>query len=128
MPRPVLLSYATFTETSVTRSMPLKENSSAGEGLERSCQGAVAGWIASTGPVNGVELFRAWFAGEAYQRHRHDTYAAGVTDSGVQVFDHRGAVHHRFDACRLGQDWLNCFSPLPGSARPLTATLHGSIR
>ena len=43
-------------------------------------------------PVAGVELFRAWFAGEAYERHRHDTYAIGVTDSGVQVFDYRGAV------------------------------------
>jgi len=30
--------------------------------------------------------------GEAYQKHRHDTYAIGVTDSGVQVFDYRGAV------------------------------------
>jgi AraC-like DNA-binding protein len=39
-----------------------------------------------------VELFRAWFAGEAYQKHRHDTYAIGLTDRGVQVFDYRGAV------------------------------------
>jgi len=66
---------------------------SAGEGLERSCQGTIAGWIASTGPVGGLELFSAWFAGEAYQKHRHDTYAIGVTDSGVQVFDYRGAAH-----------------------------------
>jgi AraC-like DNA-binding protein len=73
--------------------MHLEQTGSAGEGLERSCQGAVVGWIASTGPVDGVELFRAWFAGEAYQKHRHDTYAVGVTDTGVQVFDYRGAVH-----------------------------------
>jgi AraC-like DNA-binding protein len=73
--------------------MSVKQSKSAGEGLERSCQGTIAGWIASTGPVDGVELFRAWFAGEAYQKHRHDTYAVGVTDSGVQVFDYRGAVH-----------------------------------
>jgi len=72
--------------------MRLKETRSAGEGLERSCQGAVAGWIASTRPAGGVELFSAWFAGEAYQRYRHDTYAIGVTDFGVQVFDYRGAV------------------------------------
>jgi AraC-like DNA-binding protein len=72
--------------------MRLKQTRSAGKGLERSCQGTVAGWIASTGPVGGVELFRAWFAGQAYQKHRHDTYAIGVTDSGVQVFDYRGSV------------------------------------
>ena len=73
--------------------MRLKETRSAGEGLERSCQGTVAGWLASSRPVGGVELFSAWFAGEAYQKHRHDTYAIGVTDSGVQVFDYRGSVH-----------------------------------
>src|SRR5262249_39751562 len=28
----------------------------------------------------------------AYQKHRHDTYAVGVTDCGVQVFGYRGAV------------------------------------
>jgi AraC-like DNA-binding protein len=73
--------------------MHLKQTRSGGVGLERSCQGTVAGWIVSTKPVGGVELFSAWFAGEAYQKHRHDTYAIGVTDSGVQVFDYRGAVH-----------------------------------
>jgi len=41
--------------------------------------------------VGGVELFRAWFAGPAYAKHRHDTYAIGLTDRGVQVFDYRGA-------------------------------------
>ena len=65
----------------------------AGQGLERPCQGKVAGWIASTGPIGGVELLRAWFAGGAYQKHRHDAYAVCVTDSGVQVFDYRGSVH-----------------------------------
>src|SRR2546429_282108 len=73
--------------------MRLKETRSAGEGLERSCQGPVAGWLASSRPAGGVELLSAWFAGEAYQKHRHDTYAIGVTDSGVQVFDYRGSVH-----------------------------------
>jgi len=73
--------------------MRLKETKSAGAGLERSCQGRVSSWIASATPMEGVELFRAWFAGEAYRKHRHDTYAIGVTDSGVQVFDYRGSVH-----------------------------------
>jgi hypothetical protein len=58
---------------SVIRAMPLKQSTSAGEGLERSCQGTVAGWITSRGPVHGVELFRAWFAGEAYQKHWRDS-------------------------------------------------------
>jgi AraC-like DNA-binding protein len=75
------------------RAMRLNETRSAGEGLERSCQGAVPGWIVCTRPAHGVELFSAWFPGEAYQKHRHDTYAVGVTDSGVQVFDYRGSSH-----------------------------------
>jgi AraC-like DNA-binding protein len=69
----------------------VKETRSAGVGLERSCEDNTAGWLASSRPAAGVELFRAWFAGEAYQKHRHDTYAIGVTDHGVQVFDYRGA-------------------------------------
>ena len=73
--------------------MQLKDTRSGGEGLERSCERTGTGWLASSRPVDGVELFRAWFAGAAYQKHRHDTYAIGVTDSGVQVFDYRGAVH-----------------------------------
>lgn len=72
--------------------MGSKETRSGGEGLERSCGRSVAGWIASAGPVGGVELLRAWFAGVAYAKHRHDTYAIGVTDCGVQVFDYRGSV------------------------------------
>lgn len=73
--------------------MQREDTRSAGEGLERSCRGTVAGSLASWRPAHGVELLRAWFAGPAYQKHRHDTYAVGVTDSGVQVFDYRGAVH-----------------------------------
>jgi AraC-like DNA-binding protein len=73
-------------------SVRLQENRSAGHGLERSCRDAADGWISGTGPMGGVELFRAWFAGEAYRTHRHDTYAVGLTDSGVQVFGYRGAV------------------------------------
>src|SRR5437867_12190608 len=65
---------------------------SGGEGLERSCKGTAAGWLASTEPVEGVELLHAWLTTEVYQRHRHDTYAVGVTDRGVQVFDYRGST------------------------------------
>jgi AraC-like DNA-binding protein len=72
--------------------MGLQETRSDGESLERSCRRTVADWITSTGPVGGVELLRAWFAGEAYAKHRHDTYAIGLTDCGVQVFDYQGSV------------------------------------
>ena len=73
--------------------MSFDQSRSGGVGLERSCQGPASSWIASAKPVGGVELFRAWFAGDAYQKHRHDTYAIGVTDRGVQVFDYRGSAH-----------------------------------
>jgi AraC-like DNA-binding protein len=74
-------------------SLSSHESTSGRIGLERSCGRAAADWIAGTGPVGGVELFRARLAGRAYEPHRHDTYAIGVTDSGVQVFDYRGAAH-----------------------------------
>src|SRR5499426_24585 len=63
---------------------------SGGEGLERSCTGTAGGWLAGPEPVEGVELLHAWLTTEVYQRHRHDTYAVGVTDRGIQVFDYRG--------------------------------------
>ncbi len=72
--------------------MRSKETRSGGEGLERSCERPSGAWIASAKPADGVELFHAWFAGAAYQKHRHDTYAIGLTDCGVQVFDYRGAT------------------------------------
>jgi AraC-like DNA-binding protein len=65
---------------------------SAGEGLERSCGTSLDSGIAGVAPVDGVELCRAWFRGAVYSKHRHDTYAVGVTDWGVQVFEYRGAV------------------------------------
>ena len=71
--------------------MPSQHTRSGGAGLERSCRAPRASWITSTRPVEGVELFRARLCGEAYDKHRHDTYAIGVTDAGVQVFDYRGA-------------------------------------
>lgn len=39
-----------------------------------------------------VKRFEAFFAGNAYDAHRHDTYAIGLTLAGVQTFDYRGAV------------------------------------
>jgi AraC-like DNA-binding protein len=71
--------------------MRSEQTRSGGEGLERSCRSPAGGWITGDGPVGGVERFRAWFAGEAYHKHRHDTYAIGLTDRGIQAFDYRGA-------------------------------------
>jgi AraC-like DNA-binding protein len=68
--------------------MPERVGRSAAEGLERSCEGR--DWVEGRGPIDGIELWRAFFAERAYATHRHDTYAIGVTESGVQVFDYRG--------------------------------------
>lgn len=57
--------------------------------LERSC----GDWVASSAACGGVQRLQAWFGGAAYGRHRHDTYAIGVTESGVQSFWYRGTVH-----------------------------------
>jgi AraC-like DNA-binding protein len=43
--------------------------------------------------VGGVELFAARLRRLAYRRHRHDTYAIGLTELGVQAFTYRGASH-----------------------------------
>src|SRR5207248_1278211 len=70
---------------------------SAREGLVRSCEGG--DWVRTWAPGEGVELLRARFTGRAYARHRHDTYAIGLTELGVQTFDYRGRV----ESSRPGQ-------------------------
>lgn len=68
---------------------------SSGIGLERSCGRWEKDWLRHTPPVGGVELLAARFRGctRAYRAHRHDTYAIGLTERGVQVFDYRGATY-----------------------------------
>lgn len=61
-------------------------------GLERSCRGPRSDWLRARTLGDGVELLEAWFAGHGYDRHRHDTYAIGLTDTGVQAFEYRGAL------------------------------------
>jgi AraC-like DNA-binding protein len=61
-----------------------------GRGLERLCEGAGRERIVAAPAVGGVERIEARFFGDAYARHRHDTYAIGLTLSGVQRFWYRG--------------------------------------
>jgi AraC-like DNA-binding protein len=63
------------------------------DGLERSC--AADDWMHRRALGPGLELLHARFRGQGYTRHRHDSYAIGVTDFGVQTFDYRGRVERR---------------------------------
>ena len=64
----------------------------ASTGLERLCNNSRSEHMLSTEPILGIEVLQAWFAGDAYDNHRHDTYAIGITDSGLQSYDYRGAT------------------------------------
>jgi AraC-like DNA-binding protein len=61
-------------------------------GLERSCGTRRSDWIHSRDLSDGVQLLQAWFAGHGFDKHRHDTYAIGLTDVGAQAFDYRGVA------------------------------------
>ena len=65
-----------------------KHSKASGIGLERLC---TQDWMQSTDTEYGVEFLEAWFQGNAYQKHRHDTYAICLTTTGVQAFDYRGS-------------------------------------
>jgi AraC-like DNA-binding protein len=47
----------------------------------------------------GIERLEAHFVGQVFSPHRHDTYAIGITLSGVQTFHYRGERRH----CLAGQ-------------------------
>jgi AraC-like protein len=42
-------------------------------------------------PYPGLERLRARFRRHAYDPHRHETYAIGLTEYGIQAFRYRGA-------------------------------------
>jgi AraC-like DNA-binding protein len=67
--------------------MMKKHNKASGIGLERLCR---LDWMQSTQTEYGVEFLEAWFQGNAYHKHRHDSYAICLTTMGVQAFDYRG--------------------------------------
>ncbi len=60
-------------------------------GLERSCEARAREGIVAAPASAGFERIEARFFGPAFARHRHDTYALGVTLAGVQTFWYRGA-------------------------------------
>ncbi|MEM1050429.1 MAG: AraC family transcriptional regulator [Pseudomonadota bacterium] len=60
------------------------------EGLERSCTTAQDGRLIRGPDFPGLERLDARFAGTFFAPHRHDTYAVGLTLSGVQTFFYRG--------------------------------------
>ncbi len=72
--------------------MVSKLRGAGGAGLERLCGAKRSDWLRSRELSDGVQLLQAWFAGHGFDKHRHDTYAIGVTDVGVQAFDYRGAA------------------------------------
>ena len=62
------------------------------EGLGRLCADAAENCIISAPDPAGIERIEARFHGSAFDLHRHDTYAIGVTLQGVQTFRYRGAA------------------------------------
>src|SRR6266852_7683390 len=72
--------------------MVTKLRGAASAGLERSCGAKRSGWLRSRELSDGVQVLQAWFPGPGFDKHRHDTYAIGLTDVGVQAFDYRGVV------------------------------------
>lgn len=61
------------------------------KGLEGSCGASLHDWLRVAPAPGGMERIEAFFGGHAFDPHRHDTYALGLTLSGVQRFDYRGA-------------------------------------
>lgn len=64
--------------------------------LERSCERTdrVADAVRIGRGAPGIERLAAHLHGRAFAPHRHDTYAIGMTISGVQTFRYRGRERH----------------------------------
>src|SRR6185312_5037776 len=50
-------------------------------------------WANYAAGAFGVELLHAHFERHVYERHSHEGYAIGMTETGVQAFHCRGALH-----------------------------------
>jgi len=68
------------------------------ERLERSCE-PCADSIRFGPCADGIERAEVHLYSCAYELHRHDTYAIGITTDGVQTFHYRGSRH----VCLPGQ-------------------------
>ncbi|MFM9925672.1 AraC family transcriptional regulator [Variovorax sp. H27-G14] len=53
-----------------------------------------ADWLLRGAGDGGLERIEAFFQGDAYALHRHDTYAIGCTMAGVQSFTYRTTLRH----------------------------------
>src|SRR5215467_3172911 len=53
---------------------------------------ALAEFLSIDPPAAGLQRLRAGFSGHAYDRHRHETYAIGVTETGLRCFHYRGGA------------------------------------
>jgi len=51
---------------------------------------SAADYIVIDEPAAGLQRLRARFRGHAYDAHRHETYAIGLTEAGIQGFRYRG--------------------------------------
>ncbi|MER9334471.1 AraC family transcriptional regulator [Mesorhizobium sp. M0293] len=69
-------------------------DSQAFRGLGRLCADAAENCIISASDPAGMERIEARFHGSAFDLHRHDTYAIGVTLHGVQTFRYLGVARH----------------------------------
>lgn len=63
-------------------------------GLEGLCDLAAQDGFHTSTASSGLERIEAFFAGRGYDPHRHDSYAIGLTLSGVQTTDYRGQTTH----------------------------------
>src|SRR5262249_48289542 len=60
------------------------------QGLGRLCSDTPGNAIVAAPAFPGIERIEARFSGAAFEPHRHDTYALGITLQGVQTFRYRG--------------------------------------
>src|SRR5437763_1726639 len=58
--------------------------------LERSCSGG-SDWMRFGPSAHGIERAEVHLSRCAFEPHRHDTYAVGITTAGVQTFRYRGS-------------------------------------
>jgi AraC-like DNA-binding protein len=69
----------------------------AAKGLERSC--GTGNRVRSGTSRPGFERAEAYFSTMRFAPHRHDSYAVGITFSGVQSFGYRGTTLHSERGC-----------------------------